>query len=394
MAEFSRFWTTNNTGDGPSGGYSSAVFTQFVRETFLTNPATEGVLFGVLNNLAVTGAASPVSVNTGAALVYGFYYGNDSAVNVTIPTPTTATRIDRIVLRVSWAAQTVRITRIAGTEGAGAPALTQVANTTWDIPLANASITTSGVITLTDQRTYLKHPGVYGWLQQANTWNGNQTVVGGVRGSSLSVDANFYSILSASNPIINFDGSDYLRYNRSTNIFELLIDGATVLLVDGAGLSTAGVNANLNASQLASGTVPLARLSGITGAQMASGTVNTTQLATDSVDDTIAGNRVPALIRRQGGSATDWSNPGTTTQTPAMVRMQAGVYTASASASPVTITFPVAFSQPPIFVATGNGDVNIVTLSSITSSQANIIVRDRSGSYNGGVVNWIAIGPE
>ncbi len=147
MAEGSRFWTTNNTGDGPTGGYSAANFNQFVREAFLTNPASEGVLRGIGSNLAVSGASSPVAVAAGSAIVYGFFYFNDASLNVTIPTPTTATRIDRIVLRVSWAAQTVRVTRIAGTEGAGAPALVQTANTTWDIPLAQVSITTGGAHT-------------------------------------------------------------------------------------------------------------------------------------------------------------------------------------------------------------------------------------------------------
>jgi hypothetical protein len=59
-----------------------------------------------------------------------------------------------VVLRVAWAAQTVRITRIAGTEGAGLPALTQTPGTTYDVPLASASITTGGAITVTDARAY------------------------------------------------------------------------------------------------------------------------------------------------------------------------------------------------------------------------------------------------
>jgi hypothetical protein len=68
--------------------------------------------------------------------------------------PTGATRIDRIVLRASWAAQTVRITRIAGVENDDAPALTQTPGTTYDIPLAQVSITTGGVITITDERVF------------------------------------------------------------------------------------------------------------------------------------------------------------------------------------------------------------------------------------------------
>lgn len=114
-----------------------------------------GVAPDVLNELAVTGTATPVSVDTGQAFVYGIPYYNTAAVTVAIATPGASTRIDRIVLRASWAAQTVRITRIAGTEGAGVPAMTQTAGTTWDIPLANVSITTGAVITVTDAREWV-----------------------------------------------------------------------------------------------------------------------------------------------------------------------------------------------------------------------------------------------
>jgi len=117
-----------------------------------------GVLKGWLNELAVTGAASPVSVNTGGAIIYGMPYRNTAAVNVVVPAPTTDTRQDRIVLRRDWSAQTVRITRIAGVEGGGVPAMTQSPAPTgtgvYDIPLANLSVTTIGGITVTDTREF------------------------------------------------------------------------------------------------------------------------------------------------------------------------------------------------------------------------------------------------
>jgi len=117
-----------------------------------------GVLKGWLNELAVTGVATPVAVDTGGAIVYGMPYENTVSVNVAVPSPTTDTRQDRIVLRRDWSAQTVRITRIAGVEGGGVPAMTQSAAPSgsgiWDIPLATLSITTGGVITVTDAREY------------------------------------------------------------------------------------------------------------------------------------------------------------------------------------------------------------------------------------------------
>jgi hypothetical protein len=154
MTEKSLLWTTNNTGDGVSSGYTATEFFTLFRSW--CPPTNQGAVFtDVLNELAASGSSSPVAINTGQALVYGIPYFNSASVNVTISTPATLTRIDRIVLRASWSAQTVRITRIAGTEGGAAPAITQNAGVTWDIPLCQVSITTGGAITLTDEREFI-----------------------------------------------------------------------------------------------------------------------------------------------------------------------------------------------------------------------------------------------
>jgi len=156
--ENSIFWTTNNVGDGPAAGFSSSNIFEVYRSLLTGSVGANygGISPDYLNELAVTGATSPVSVATGAALVYGIPYFNSASVNVTVPTPASSTRIDRIVLRADWSAQTVRITRVAGIEGAGsAPALAQSAGVTWDIPLARVTITTAGSITLTDDRQFL-----------------------------------------------------------------------------------------------------------------------------------------------------------------------------------------------------------------------------------------------
>lgn len=153
MAESSILWQTNNTGDGSSSGYTQTQLFQMMR-SFARTTNQGGVFPDVLNELSVSGTASPITVNTGQAIVYGIPYFNTSSLGVTIATPASQTRVDYIVLRASWAAQTVRVTRIAGTEGAGAPSLTQTAGTTWDIPLATASITTGGIITITDMREW------------------------------------------------------------------------------------------------------------------------------------------------------------------------------------------------------------------------------------------------
>jgi hypothetical protein len=156
MTEKSLVWGGNTTGD--AGPYSFEQWQHMYRILFQTDIADEGIVDAYLNELAVTGAVTPVVVNTGAALVDGVPYESTASVSVTIPTPAGATRIDRIVLRKSWSAQTVRITRIAGVEGGGAPALVQSDGTTWDIPLAQLSTTIGGAITVTDQRVNCQTP--------------------------------------------------------------------------------------------------------------------------------------------------------------------------------------------------------------------------------------------
>lgn len=146
MSEKSILWTTGATGDGASA-YTQAELFAWLRRTF-----GEGVHKRYSGGLVATGATSPVQIATGAAVVYGAPYENGAAVNVAIATPVGATRIDRIVLRADWTAQTTRITRIAGAEGGAAPAITQNYGVVWDLLLYRVSITTGGAITLTDER--------------------------------------------------------------------------------------------------------------------------------------------------------------------------------------------------------------------------------------------------
>jgi hypothetical protein len=87
--------------------------------------------------------------------VQGFSYWNSSASTLAVTTPTTGTTGGRVVLRADYSAATVRTVVKLNTDGnAGIPALTQVANTTWEISLATFTVTTGGVITVTDDRVY------------------------------------------------------------------------------------------------------------------------------------------------------------------------------------------------------------------------------------------------
>lgn len=156
MAELSYPWDGTTTGDANIAPYNAATEFAAILEQVSGSSARAdrgGVFFGYLNDLAVSSVGvSPASVASGAAIVFGTIYDNSTSVNVAIPTPAGATRIDRIVLRKSWSAQTIRITRIAGAEGGAAQPITQTPGVTWDIVLAHATITTGGVVTITDMR--------------------------------------------------------------------------------------------------------------------------------------------------------------------------------------------------------------------------------------------------
>lgn len=160
MTERSYHWDGTTLGDATLAPYSAAEFGQTL--TALLGRGQGGAMnegwvstyaYGIGAGL-VTGTSSPVSVAQCFAFVRGFVYWADAAVSITIPTPAANPRIDRIVLRADHAAQTVRAVRLAGSEAAtpSPPALTQVANTTWEVSLAQVYITTGGVITIRDER--------------------------------------------------------------------------------------------------------------------------------------------------------------------------------------------------------------------------------------------------
>lgn len=162
-AELSYFWSDNGIGDASESPYSDYEFVsqvfrfvlQYDRETMgpidTGDPAYTG-------GLIVNTGAGQVTVQTGVALVDGTFYKNSAAVNVAIPTPAASTRVDRIVLRKDFGAQTVRVTRIAGVEGGGAPSVTQTDGVTWDVKLATVSITTAGAITVTQEAVAVRTP--------------------------------------------------------------------------------------------------------------------------------------------------------------------------------------------------------------------------------------------
>ncbi len=156
MAERSRPW--NGTVLGDSGPYSDDQWTDTWASLLGPAVASEGVFRRQLNELEVAGAVSPVSVNTGRALVEGTWYENDAAHAEAVPAPPAGPdRMDRIVLQKVFATQMVRIARLAGNPAAFPvpPALTQD-GVTWEISLFQVAITPAGVITIyADERDFI-----------------------------------------------------------------------------------------------------------------------------------------------------------------------------------------------------------------------------------------------
>ena len=146
MAQKSYLWTTGAAGDGASTYTRSDLSTLFA--VIAAVHANEGVAPNLLNALAATvPAANTLRLNTGGAVVDGKAYLNDASLDINIPSAVGGgnTRIDRIVLRADWTAQTVRAVRIAGVDSASptAPAITQSSGATYDITLYQVTVNTT-----------------------------------------------------------------------------------------------------------------------------------------------------------------------------------------------------------------------------------------------------------
>lgn len=179
MAEKSILWTTGVAGDGASQ-YTETELFDWLSRTFTSDPANEAVIVNYEDALEVTGTSSPLSIAKGAALVNGIPYENFDVEDLTVPTPSIGPTAHYVVLRADYTTNTVRIALLSSADGIGTPpALTQNASI-WEVPLAVASITTGGVITVTDARNYLH----YNTRIRANMFGD-----GVIPGSALAADS-------------------------------------------------------------------------------------------------------------------------------------------------------------------------------------------------------------
>lgn len=202
----------------------------------------------------------------------------------------------------------------------------------------------------------------------------------------------------------NTAGEDMLKAALSTlHVYKNIVVAANITFdgVDVGAHTHNGSNSqalaadSVNATMIGAGTV--------TATLIAAGAVGTSEMAADSVNATIVGNRVPQFYRREGGSATDWSTAGTTTQTPGAVRMQGGSieWTGSAAATGQQIvTYPVSFANKPLVFATAQCHTDgscyfMVNIHAISVSQAELIWKAPDGStFTAVTIYWFAVGTE
>lgn len=380
MAESSRFWATNATGDGIATGFTVTHWQNLLLKLFEGGEETNGaVLRGVGSALLPTGVASPITVPTGAAIGYGYFYENDANVTHAVSTPVVGTTGGHIVLETNWAAQTVRTKIYKNTDGISTPpALTQTAGTLWQTRLCTFTITTGGAIVITDARA-LAH-----YSTEITTAMLRDLNVTTVKLADLAVTAT------------------KLADNAVTTAKLLDANVTAAKLAAGAALSNLGFTPWHSGNDGAGSGLDADLLDGQSGAfylAMANftGQASLAQIANDAIDDTKAGNRVPQFIRFQGFNATDWSLPGASNFTPGMIRVQWGITGFSGGAvatGTYSITFPVAYSSKPLVFAVSQSALVHASINSVSTTGCVI----RWDTYTGTTVNdvtaWLAIGLE
>ncbi|WP_129692311.1 hypothetical protein [Gottfriedia acidiceleris] len=124
-----------------------------------------GVIRDVLNDLSVyaNSAGMTVRVKSGAAWLKGHYFESDAEEVLSIATADmTNPRIDRVVVRLDWTANTVQLAVLQGTPAVSpaTPALTQNSSR-WEISLAQiyvgTSVTSISAMSVTDERFFVKN---------------------------------------------------------------------------------------------------------------------------------------------------------------------------------------------------------------------------------------------
>lgn len=346
------FWTTNGIGDG-AAAYTQQQIIDWLRYTFLRDPSVQGIVVGVGGEFGVTATGNVLTIQSGAAYVYGFPFWESTAQTLTVPIPTVNTTGHRVVIRADWTTQTVRVALKSSSNGnPSIPSLEQTAGIIWEISIATLTITTTGVIALTDTRSFCQfNTIVHGSRLIAGTVNGDRLTPNTVNGDRLiagTVNGN--------------------RLAAGTVNGDRLVDNSVA-----PSKLIMGVGSGLNAGQLA--------------------------------------NTAFQPFRRQGATTSNnsaWTTGGTLNSDITTLRVQMGsVSVASApfgqTASPATITFPSAFLNTPLVFVTVLHPVENPTVSdnayvarvvSVSNTGCSIAAHtSRTSSAPLVTVMWVAMGP-
>jgi len=152
------FWTTDGTGDGIP--YPQCFLTRWQRMTWLNDPTTMGIAVGYLNELEVTNTGLELQVDTGACLVYGFPGWLDDIATHNLTLPLLSNTGWRVVVRIRWDKRTMETVLLESVDGVSdIPEITQDVGVYWEISLAYGTVSTMGVVTVNDNRTFLSSAG-------------------------------------------------------------------------------------------------------------------------------------------------------------------------------------------------------------------------------------------
>lgn len=225
MAEGSGLWDGSVTGDAAgsvwAAPYSYFDYAEVFSLAFLSEDGFVKVIPGYLNELNTASLISDsmsVSIDTGAAFVRGQLYINDELLTVTIDAAdATNPRIDRIVLQIVYANQTIRIAIVKGTPAAAPtlPTLTQN-NTTYEVEIARvyvkAAVLEIDNVYVEDRRIFLSSSYSHNNYNNQNLLTNHELLVppakdgSGWGVNSATVSASFPSALVTRGNIINSIG--------------------------------------------------------------------------------------------------------------------------------------------------------------------------------------------
>lgn len=164
MAERSWFWGGTTTGDAalapPYGApYSDDMFSDVFTALFCRDNALQGVVntsrspYHTKLSLA-NGGVDQIVCNPGMALVDGKLYSSDASVTHNLTRPGSGLNYYYLVLRKSWANQTVRQV-LLGPDAGGYPvgSVLRVDDTTWDLIIGSFTISNTGTRSITTHST-------------------------------------------------------------------------------------------------------------------------------------------------------------------------------------------------------------------------------------------------